>query len=162
VAISIFKPDLQLVTALAGNLTDEDIAECQLLGCTPMEACIQALDEHQQDISWVAVNKHGPMMMWGIFRDTPPVNNKMYKNAGRIWLLMSNNMSKKEKFIFLRESKAWVEVFNTHFDLIFNIADSRRKGLKKFLLYHKFDIIDLQDDNRMYFVRCVNNEEIIN
>lgn len=160
--INIQRPTIELVTELADNLTNEDIAECQLLGCTPMEACLQALTVQNQDISWIASNESGPMMMWGIFKDNPPLNNKLYKNAGRIWLLMSNNINVKEKFIFLRESKAWVEVFNTHFDLIFNVADSRRKGLKKFLLYHSFDVLDLEDDDKMYFVRCVNDKEIIN
>jgi len=162
VAIRILRPTLSLAQELSGNLTKEDLEECNLFGCTPEEACVQALVKYRQDISWMAVNENGPMIMWGIFQDIPPVNNRLYKQAGRIWLLMSNNISKKEKFIFLRESKAWIEVFNTHFDLLFNVADSRREGLKKFLLYHKFNCIDLEEDNRTYFVRCVNNKEVIN
>ncbi len=160
--ISIQQPTIELVTLLSENLTTEDLNECELLGCTPLEACVQPLIQQGEDVSWLACNENGPMAMWGVVEDRPPLNNKLYKKAGRVWLLMTNNISKKEKFVFIRESKAWVNVFNTHFDLLFNIADSRRKGLKKFLLYHKFDVLDLEDDNRMYFVRCVNDREIIN
>lgn len=164
-ALKLQQPTVDLVLKLAERLSEEDIEECALFGCSPEEACMQALIQTGEDISWIATRNGTPLCMWGVSKESPPVVlKKMFKTSGRIWMLTSKDIELRDKFTILRESKKWIRVFNQHYDLLFNIADSRRSGIRKFLIYCGFDILDFTEEpyttDHIYFVRCENNENV--
>ena len=164
--IKIQQPDVEMVMDLANNLCEEDIVECELFGCSPQEACMQALIKTDQDVCWMATRNDVPLCMWGVHKENPPVIlGKMFKTSGRVWMLMAKDVSKLDKFTILRESLKWVEVFNSHYDLLFNIADSKRQGIKKFLKFAGFDILDFTEPpystDHIYFVRCNPKDNVI-
>ena len=81
-------------------------------------------------------------------------------NTGVVWFLGSNELFKKSRISFLRNSEFWVEKLFGDFDILFNAVDSRNKVHIRWLKWLGFEFIaDIPEfgvEKRMFhqFMKC--------
>jgi len=83
--------------------------------------------------------------------------------VGVVWFLSSETMFKKNRIQFIRSSKFWVEKLFEHYDVLFNVVDSRNKVHIRWLKWMNFrfiaDIPEFGAEKRMFhqFVRSYDD-----
>ena len=139
---------------LGPNLRQADKDEIQAaLGKEPSEVLVESI-RLSGDTGYTVkdLETDEPLACFG----TTPFNETM----GLVWFLGSNELFKKSRISFLRNSEFWVEKLFGDFDVLFNVVDSRNKVHIRWLKWLEFEFIgDIPEfgvEKRMFhqFMKC--------
>jgi len=139
---------------LGPNLRQADKDEIQaLVGKEPSEVLVESI-RLSGDTGFTVkdLETDEPLACFG----TTPFNETM----GLVWFLGSNELFKKSRISFLRNSEFWVEKLFGGFSTLFNVVDSRNKLHIRWLKWLEFefigDIPEFGTEKRMFhqFMKC--------
>lgn len=133
---------------LAANLRKEDEKEVRALSRTPLQALQDGL-KYSEDCLTIALDDK-PVAMFGVV----PMGHPTLK-VGLIWLLASPDLL-NHKIQFLRHCRAYVELFQSKYDLLTNAVHSENTVHIQWLRWCGFTMFQPQN-NFISFVRIKKN-----
>ena len=122
---------------LADRLRPADKRECTAHGMDPLDALLQGLSLAQE--CWTVYLHNVPVIMFGC-GDAPANLEVGDYNPGVIWMLGAEEVTCLRKR-FLRESRKWVDYFQTQYDCLTNFIDIRNAVHHRWLVWMGFTIL---------------------
>lgn len=122
---------------VAANMRKADIDEVKAgLGCSPLDTLAYCFFMGQPCMTMVGHNGN-PVGMWGVVPDG------MYPEAGRIWLLGTDELveDRVNQVRFLKEAQKELKRMEERYQVLFNFMDARNVVHKRWLRWMGFTFI---------------------